>query len=696
MIIHDHKFSVTRQDRFTSLFSFYFAEKGYLDLNVTISPYISHPVTLMFCSDKELEPLRSSYITFESVCKELPLGLCSKEITVSPMTFDNDIQAIPSLLLSEYDKAAGVSTRTVLSFNPTSSPIPVPLDWAASAGPYLPPTPGAANPIDLSAAETDPFAGTTGFTSLARTLAASAAPEFQANEVDLRVLYENNVPTRDRYRLLQLNCPEMDYEGRLSHVAINPGGEYLSLTYVPYKSMYRISLFVFSVLLVLWLLHLHRHRSLNIRAQQLLLAVPASKILLALVADRYWNIASETGVAPASFYWLSFGALLVARGAVFFIALTLATGYGFLHGNVPRMFSSRIALLVGAYLFAYALLQLDFGMALLLTVVNYAFVWQLFSLLVAFTLRDVAQQIDALHRHQFNFVMTPLYPKLLMLQRIQPAFVTFVVVDLFCSLWGSVAYATAPWLQDAADHVASGLLTILLMRALALRPFNAHLHTMAALMNKTLSAQLHAAVAQELATRITPATHGYHTHDNPRITALLPPVETSDAMMLQPGLPVPSPLPGELLRHVRGEAPNKRRYGHCLVHNACQCPCEDTGSSTSGRGDLARNFLSRCCGHASMAMLFARVAETSLQGAHMSAVSSQRLASHDSGEGKSRTVGTDGVDHHGVIVGCAAYQDVALHPQDQAYAGPALSVASPAAVGSPRWGASRYSRLTDE
>lgn len=753
MIVKDMEFSVSSQDRFTSLFSFVFDVGGSLDLSLTISPHISQPVQIMFCTDKELEPLRNAYMTFEAVCNELPLGLCSKEYTISPASTtstanvlsNGNLTADPIYTITEYDNIHRTATTSRMSLAPGAVPetttlrgnyttvfdkvpfVPRPRFTAATmaplssllssvasivAGTDLDPSElnldgdialrRASRPAydsaiqagldqedaarlhtaDLSALHLrSTLSSTSSSTSAtASTLSLNLAP---AATPDVHITYEDTIPVRDRYRLLQLNCEEIEYKGQLSYVAVNPGGEYLSLTFVPYKTMFKYVGIGFSLFVLAWAWHIYRHRHFNISAQLVLLPVPLCKAVLSLVSDAYWNTASTTGTAPSGLYWLSFLLLLANRALIFGTVLILATGYGILHPRVPRVFSSRIATLVGFYTLAYALYQMDFAMALLLMIVNYAFIWQLFSLFIAFTLRDVGVQVEALQRHQINYIMTPLYPKIDIIRRLQPAFIVYILADLISSMWASMVAVSSPWVQDTVEHSAAMAMMLLLARALWLSNFNPHLHTLALLNTTALPSNIYLAIAQELSARITPATHGYHQHSDYRVQQLLPDTEVTDDMMYGPGKRYPSPLTAELLRHLCPDTEGGGRFGHCLVHAPCKCGA-GTGSSQgaeeagNGSGSASPDvsggaspgaaqagsgyFRSEVCAHIGVAMLFSKVAPSTLLAGHMAAVAGHRVAAGQrAGTGAGAGTGS-GVNGRGYVVATSSYQGEPVCP----------------------------------
>merc|ERR1719473_1281272 len=52
----------------------------------------------------------------------------------------------------------------------------------------------------------------------------------------------NIAPAQEWYHLLQLNCDMLNFEVRIDSTAVNPGGEYLSLAQVPFKTLYPMTM----------------------------------------------------------------------------------------------------------------------------------------------------------------------------------------------------------------------------------------------------------------------------------------------------------------------------------------------------------------------------------------------------------------------------------------------------------------------
>jgi len=131
-------------------------------------------------------------------------------------------------------------------------------------------------------------------------------------------------PNRGWYRLLQLNCQQTKYSGAVSLVAVNPGGEYLSLADVPFKSLSLASSVMWAVLSVAWCANWVRYWPWNIKLQRVLTLFPLVKGVKAVVLTMYWKEASRSGYFPSSFDWpmvfANTAVQLTMLGCVFLIA----------------------------------------------------------------------------------------------------------------------------------------------------------------------------------------------------------------------------------------------------------------------------------------------------------------------------------------------------------------------------------------
>lgn len=110
--------------------------------------------------------------------------------------------------------------------------------------------------------------------------------------------WEMEAPSRSWYRVLQLNCPGDAWRGTMSFIAVNPGGEYLSMSDVPNKTLYLITSFLWTVIYIAWASHVWLYRAFNVRLHTVMVAAPVLKAADSVAQLMYWRLSSETGIEP--------------------------------------------------------------------------------------------------------------------------------------------------------------------------------------------------------------------------------------------------------------------------------------------------------------------------------------------------------------------------------------------------------------
>jgi hypothetical protein len=220
-------------------------------------------------------------------------------------------------------------------------------------------------------------------------------------------------------------------------------------------------------------------------------------------------------------------------------------------------------------------------MSLFFLVLSYGVTMRCFSVYLSTTHETLDKQVQILERCRINHILTPLTPKIDIMNSIQPAILTYILADII-GMWLVFVAPTSPWLQDVIRHTASIATICLLALSLRITNFNPHLHTLA-LLNTTMPPYLpYCNIAHELTSRITTTTHGYHTHSNYRVQQMLPNTLVSSAMMYGPGKRYPNPLTAELLQQLRPGVEGRGRAVNYVVHS----PCKLKGSAKTDEDEV--------------------------------------------------------------------------------------------------------------
>lgn len=166
---------------------------------------------------------------------------------------------------------------------------------------------------------------------------------------------------RDWVRLLVLNCDQDDFQLSYSDVAMNPDGEYLSLSEVPYKMLFRVYVWIWAALAAVWIGHVWSFRRWNIAMQTVLTLLPLTKAALCIPSSLYWNQASSTGFYPTGLGWAVILLGMTDRVTWIAVIYLLASGWRLTKPGLSRIESRGLALLVFLLASSYFVWEIQQG-----------------------------------------------------------------------------------------------------------------------------------------------------------------------------------------------------------------------------------------------------------------------------------------------------------------------------------------------
>jgi len=311
------------------------------------------------------------------------------------------------------------------------------------------------------------------------------------------------VPKTTRMHLIQLNCESIRYTMYLSYVAVNPGGEYLSTTIIPYKALYLVALLAWSLFTTAWAISWLRYHRWNTRAQMLLTIPLLLRALQSLFKLIFWRSASSKGVYDLPLYWVGFFATALAKTSSLFIFLYLAFGYGIFRSSVPEAAVRRIAMTSVMYAVGWCLYNRTMTLGLYLVAFATFLSIELCVLGLVRIVRAVQDQLVLLDQIRIAAASTPLWPKVLILARLRRIFV-YLLADFFVPIWSEAFQQEGPWIGDLFDHLIHFIFLGYLCKAYLMVPFNPHLNSLAKLFHLTLPAPSVSALLTALAPRVAP------------------------------------------------------------------------------------------------------------------------------------------------------------------------------------------------
>ena len=292
--------------------------------------------------------------------------------------------------------------------------------------------------------------------------------------------------TDDEYTLYIMNCGAWDADndfhymgnalsGQFTFIAQSKPGEYLSLIFIPYKSLYAVSSALWLALLAVWAVHLWRWRAFNIRLQLALVAVPISKAWLGVPFTALYMYASSHGYSNSTWEWASQVSELVDEVVFFTILILIAKGWRILHAELTSRWKKQYVLYM--LLLIGASVAWEFGNpAIMMTVlvVAYLLLFQyVFTSVMANTLTIVntVQAFRPLENH-IDPSSLPLWSKLHMYKLYQLALVLYFSISLITYLCASLFLKMLPWVSVAVEQLLALVLGVAVGYGLWLRPFN--------------------------------------------------------------------------------------------------------------------------------------------------------------------------------------------------------------------------------
>ena len=241
-------------------------------------------------------------------------------------------------------------------------------------------------------------------------------PAMWSAEVELRGHLEN-----DWYTLIFTNCGNFidaatyrgsALEGQHSLVAQSSPGEYLSVSDVPYKSLYIVASCVWLVLLLAWAVHLLQYRHWNVRLQLCMLAVPLSRIWLGVPFTLLYLDMSRTGLVSTPLMVLRSLSDALDDVVLFTVLLLIGKGWCIVHDALLPLWKKEYVAYVALMAVTYAGYWWRQETFVLAIIVVYLLVFRYVFTSVMHNTIAIINGLQALLQHPMDPTSTPLWHKL--------------------------------------------------------------------------------------------------------------------------------------------------------------------------------------------------------------------------------------------------------------------------------------------
>lgn len=238
------------------------------------------------------------------------------------------------------------------------------------------------------------------------------------------------LPSKDWLRLLVLNCDADSFTMHYSSVATNPGGEYLSLSQVPYKKVYAAFIWVWAGCVAAWAAHLYLYRHWNIALQCLLVLMPLSKGVLCGPSELYWRQASSTGFYPRGLAWAVLLTQVADRCVWVVVIYLVASGWRLTKAALQAHQRRALVAIASFLTVAYFVFEVWGGFLVFLLMVAYVLVMRMVFAALLENGNALIRQKHVLSSAGIDWTRTPLHAKLAMFKHLQVLLVAFISVDV--------------------------------------------------------------------------------------------------------------------------------------------------------------------------------------------------------------------------------------------------------------------------
>eukprot|EP00027_Filamoeba_sp_ATCC50430_P006466 CAMPEP_0168546728 /NCGR_PEP_ID=MMETSP0413-20121227/3653_1 /TAXON_ID=136452 /ORGANISM="Filamoeba nolandi, Strain NC-AS-23-1" /LENGTH=417 /DNA_ID=CAMNT_0008576925 /DNA_START=566 /DNA_END=1819 /DNA_ORIENTATION=+ len=157
------------------------------------------------------------------------------------------------------------------------------------------------------------------------------------------------------YHFLVINCQGDTITADLKYTLLNPGGQQLSLGYIPLPNSYMALVILWSVFVLGWVGMWIYYRRNRVPLHTLMMSIVIQKLLVVVVGFSYWAVASNTGKSLDQLGYLESFLFAISETSFFCALLLVAKGWKITRSRLPasevRTISVALILLLSTLLF---------------------------------------------------------------------------------------------------------------------------------------------------------------------------------------------------------------------------------------------------------------------------------------------------------------------------------------------------------
>lgn len=186
----------------------------------------------------------------------------------------------------------------------------------------------------------------------------------------------------------------------------------------------------------------------------------------------YWLEASKTGYYPDTIETIVLAAGVADQVIWFGVLYLMATGWRILKASLSQSERRSLLFILASLTLAYSVYTAYGGFLVFLMVAFYILSLRLIFSAIVENGSMLVRQMQILDRHDIQFSLTPLQPKLHQYRYLQIFIVAWVAIDVIFRLWSAIFLRNQPWISDMMGLTISALMFLCLAYSFGMRPFN--------------------------------------------------------------------------------------------------------------------------------------------------------------------------------------------------------------------------------
>lgn len=269
--------------------------------------------------------------------------------------------------------------------------------------------------------------------------------------------------TTDLYEYLVLNCQQTTVEIEVAYKYVNPDGEHLSTTMIPFKTLSLVFSVAWGVVFAGWFFNYVKNRRISNPLFRCIGYIPFLTATQNVIALVYWRGLSRTGNQNVFLLLMMLALSGICTSFLLAILVLIAKGW---HITRPRLLDSEwrnVAVMAIVFMVAYITWSVFEGFFFLfLLILVYVLVLRYLFASVSTNMRIILFQLRVMRQANPGAQENSLLParQLRAIRVFRSALPVYIILDIMLHVWSMMALQRSPW---AESMLLSGCTLVVVM-----------------------------------------------------------------------------------------------------------------------------------------------------------------------------------------------------------------------------------------